>query len=116
MPREDLYDRYARAWAFILPSKFEGFGLPILEALAAGIPAACSAIEPLASIAGDAAFTFDPNDAEAIGGALLHIATDEPLRARLAQAGPRRAAQFSWHETARLTLEALHTACDSNSH
>jgi glycosyltransferase involved in cell wall biosynthesis len=55
IPRERLYDLYARAWAFIYPSRFEGFGLPILEAMAAGIPMACSGVEPMASLAGDAA-------------------------------------------------------------
>ena len=55
IPRDELYDLYARAWAFVYPSTFEGFGLPVLEALAAGVPTACSHIEPLAGIAGDAA-------------------------------------------------------------
>ena len=51
IPREELYDLYARASAFVYPSTFEGFGLPVLEALAAGVPTACSRIEPLASMA-----------------------------------------------------------------
>jgi glycosyltransferase involved in cell wall biosynthesis len=107
IPREDLHELYARAWAFLYPSRFEGFGLPVLEALAAGIPTACSAIEPLRSIAGGAALEFDPLDAAAIAEGMLRIATDEPLRARLAEAGPRRAAQFSWRATAEGTLAAL---------
>jgi glycosyltransferase involved in cell wall biosynthesis len=107
IPREDLHDLYARAWAFLYPSRFEGFGLPLLEALAAGIPTACSGIEPLRSIAGGAALEFDPRDAAAIAEAMVRIAGDEALRAHLAEAGPRRAAQFSWRETAEGTLAAL---------
>jgi glycosyltransferase involved in cell wall biosynthesis len=107
IPREDLYDLYARAWAFVYPSKFEGFGLPVPEAMAAGVPTACSDIEPLAGIAGDAALLFDPQDPEAMIRALLRIVEDGDLRARLAEAGPRRAAMFSWRATAQLTLEAL---------
>jgi glycosyltransferase involved in cell wall biosynthesis len=110
IPREALHDLYARAWGFVFPSLFEGFGLPILEALAAGVPSACSAIEPLAGIAGDAALQFDPLDAGAIAQAMLRIAGDQQLRNRLAEAGPRRAAEFSWRKTAEATLEALKEA------
>jgi glycosyltransferase involved in cell wall biosynthesis len=110
IPREDLRDLYARAWAFLYPSKFEGFGLPVLEAMAAGVPTACSSIEPLASIAADAALQFDPHDPRAIAAAMERIVSDVDLRARLAAAGPQRAAKFTWRETARLTLEALHEA------
>jgi glycosyltransferase involved in cell wall biosynthesis len=112
IPRESLIDLLARAWAFVYPSKFEGFGLPVLEALAAGVPCACSGIEPLASVAGDAALQFDPFDGAAMFQALLRIVEDEPLRRRLAQAGPLRAAQFSWRATAEATLEALSAAAD----
>ncbi|HLK46638.1 MAG TPA: glycosyltransferase family 1 protein [Bryobacteraceae bacterium] len=111
--REALHDLYTRAWAFVFPSKFEGFGIPLLEALAAGVPTACSAIEPLAGAAGDAALLFDPYNPEAIAEALERIASDESLRARLAAEGPRRAAQFSWKATAAATLEALITATRS---
>jgi len=102
--RAELYELYARAWAFVYPSLFEGFGLPVLEALAAGVPTACSAIEPLSGIAGEAALQFDPKN---FGDALDRIVGDRALRERLAAEGPRRAAQFSWRATAEGTLEAL---------
>jgi glycosyltransferase involved in cell wall biosynthesis len=107
IPREDLYDLYTRAWAFIYPTLFEGFGMPILEALAAGVPSACSRIEPLSGIAADAALQFDPHDQGALVNALTRITFDDPLRRRLAVAGPLRARSFSWRATAQATLDAL---------
>jgi glycosyltransferase involved in cell wall biosynthesis len=107
IPRAELHDLYARAWAFIYPSLFEGFGIPVLEALAAGVPTACSDIEPMAGIAGDAALRFDPCDPAAMAAALRRISGDNALRQRLSEAGPRRAAQFSWRATAEATLNAL---------
>jgi glycosyltransferase involved in cell wall biosynthesis len=107
IPREQLYDLYARAWAFVYPSRFEGFGLPIPEAMAAGIPMACSDVEPMAGLAGDAAVKFDPDDVEAMAAAMLRITEDETLRAHLAEAGPRQAAKYSWVATAKGTLAAI---------
>ena len=107
IPREQLYDLYARAAAFLYPSLFEGFGLPVLEALAAGVPTACSEIEPMNGIAGGAALKFNPRDTCAIAQAMDRLVTDEALRGRLASEGPVRAAQFSWRTTAQGVLDAL---------
>jgi glycosyltransferase involved in cell wall biosynthesis len=109
IPREQLYDLFTRASAFLYPSLFEGFGLPVLEALAAGVPTACSAIEPLNSLAGEAALKFHPRDPSAIAEAMHRLVTDAPLRLQLAAAGPARAAHFSWRATAEGILNALHS-------
>jgi glycosyltransferase involved in cell wall biosynthesis len=105
--REELYRLYERALAFIYPSTFEGFGMPVLEAMAAGIPTACADIPPLREVAGEAALFFDPLNEDAIGAALDLITTDGALRGRLAEAGPARARGFTWEKTALATLRAL---------
>lgn len=107
IPRGRLYQLFRTALAFIYPSEFEGFGLPVLEALAAGVPTACSNIEPLASLAGGAALLFDPHSADEIAACLCRLLEDEALRAELSRRGPERAAQFPWRRTAELTLAAL---------
>jgi glycosyltransferase involved in cell wall biosynthesis len=110
IPRAQLYDLYRRAWAFLYPSTFEGFGMPVVEALAAGIPTACSSIAPLSDIVGEAALRFEPGNVESICAAMARLVADEPLRARLETEGPRRAALFSWTATARGTLDAIQDA------
>ena len=107
IPREELYRLYAHASACVIPSTFEGFGMPVLEGLAAGIPTACSNIPPLRESAGDAALFFDPLDENAIAAALDRITEDESLRDTLARSGPLQARLFTWERTARKTLEAL---------
>ena len=107
IPREELYELYAHASACIIPSTFEGFGMPVLEALAAGIPTACSDIRPLRESAGDAALFFDPFDEDAIAAALDRITEDERLRRTLTESGPGQARSFTWERTARQTLETL---------
>jgi glycosyltransferase involved in cell wall biosynthesis len=108
IPREDLYELFRRASGVVYPSTFEGFGMPVLEAMAAGVPLACSSIEPLRSIAGEAAFQFDPADDEAMLAAMLRLVEEgDSLRIP----GQGRAAQFTWRAAAEKTLSAiLHAA------
>jgi glycosyltransferase involved in cell wall biosynthesis len=107
IPRDELMRLYAGARAFIYPSTFEGFGMPVLEAMAAGIPVACSDIPPLREVAGDTALLFDPSDDDAMADALDRIASDEPLRRELSQAGPVRAREFTWDRAAIATVQAI---------
>ena len=115
IPREDLYELFRRAFAFLYPTTFEGFGLPVVEAMAAGVPTACSAIEPVKSIAGDAAIQFDPESEDQIREAMLRLVSDPELRERLSLRGPERALEFSWRRTAEVTLAALTEAASHRS-
>lgn len=110
IPRDRLYDLFAGATAFIYPTTFEGFGMPLLEGMAAGLPVACSNIEPLRTLAGDAVYQFDPLQSGEIETALERIVEDDSLRSGLRDAGPKRARDFSWEETARATVEILEQA------
>ncbi len=105
--REELYELYARAHAFVFPSTFEGFGLPVLEALAAGLPVACSNIAPLTEVAGDSALFFDPSEDAALDCALERVTADTALRESLSVRGPARAREFTWQRTAEQTLAVL---------
>jgi glycosyltransferase involved in cell wall biosynthesis len=107
IPRNDLYKLLEYADAFIAPSRFEGFGMPILEALAAGIPTACSGIAPMNEISGAAAVHFDPDSVSGILAAMELIADDAAFRGRAAIAGPERARQFDWDRTAELTVRQI---------
>jgi len=107
VPAEHLAALYTGAAAFVLPSLFEGFGMPVLEAMQCGCPVACSAQTALPEVAGEAALLFDPRDPEAFREALSRISNDEVLRERLREAGFAQAAKFDWKRTARGTIRAL---------
>lgn len=94
---------YTGASGFVFPSRYEGFGLPVLEAMAAGLPVATTDRGALREVAGDAALLFDSDDTDSIAGALRRLLTDGDERARLAARGRERAALFPWSRTARET-------------
>jgi glycosyltransferase involved in cell wall biosynthesis len=97
---------YRGAAALVYPSLYEGFGLPLIEAMACGTPVIASNVTSIPEVVGDGGMLLDPADANAWMIAMLEVATDEHVRARLRAAGLRRAAAFTWERTARLTLEA----------
>jgi glycosyltransferase involved in cell wall biosynthesis len=105
LPDTDLPALYASADVFVFPSLYEGFGLPVIEALACGTPVACANTSSLPEVAGDAAVLFDPTQTAAIVDALRQILGDAGLRAGLRQNGLAQAAKFSWRQTALKTLE-----------
>ncbi|MCM3876736.1 MAG: glycosyltransferase family 4 protein [Thermoanaerobaculia bacterium] len=103
VPDGDLPALVADARALVLPSFAEGFGLPVIEAQAAGTPVACSDIPALREAAGDAAVFFDPHDAASIADALNMLLGDEEKRGFLRKVGRERAAQFTWTHVAEQT-------------
>jgi glycosyltransferase involved in cell wall biosynthesis len=100
----ELEGLWSIARAFVFPSLYEGFGLPVLEAMARGVPVACSDASSLPEVAGDAALLFDPRDEAQIATAISRLLVDQALRVRLRELGAAQAKRFTWEQTARLTL------------
>jgi glycosyltransferase involved in cell wall biosynthesis len=97
----DLPPLYSAAECLAFPSLYEGFGLPILEAMACGTPVVTSNVSSLPEVAGDAALIVDPYDTESIAHAIQRLLDDTTLRSHLVQKGYKRAGHFSWDESAR---------------
>jgi glycosyltransferase involved in cell wall biosynthesis len=113
VPEEDLPALYSGAMCFVYPSYFEGFGLPVLEAMQCGAPVIAGNQTSLPEVAGDAALLFDPFDTRALGEAIARVIDHPDYRAELRVRGLKRAAEFSWTATARLTLKAYESAAAS---
>ena len=105
LPEEDLDALYRGATAFAYPALYEGFGLPVLEAMARGVPVITSNTSSLPEVAGAAALGVDPESVREIASAIEAIATDPALAEKLSARARARAERFSWDETARLTLQ-----------
>jgi len=106
----DLVALYNGARAFVYPSIFEGFGIPLLEAMSCGCPVVSSNATSLPEVYGDAALSFDPADTDALIARLEELLGDAALRQRLAERGVERAAQFSWDRTAAIVRRAYAAA------
>jgi glycosyltransferase involved in cell wall biosynthesis len=102
----ELEGLYAAAECFVLPSVKEGFGLPVLEAMARGVPVACSNASALPEVAGEAARYFDPTSVGGIADAVIEVLAQPALRTCLAALGRARASELTWEATAAATLES----------
>jgi glycosyltransferase involved in cell wall biosynthesis len=111
----DLEALYGAAGCFVLPSFQEGFGLPVLEAMARGVPVACSDASSLPEVAGDAALLFDPLDAWEIAHQIKRLLSDPELAGTLVESGYRRCEQFSWSRTAERTLDSYRRALEPDA-
>lgn len=113
VPGDELVWWYRSALMFVFPSLFEGFGLPVLEALACGAPTITSNVSSLPEVAGNAALLIKPDDTESLVGAMKRLLDEPALRAALAQAGPQQAKQFPWSRTATETAAVYRDALNA---
>jgi len=107
---EDLPGMFAGADIFLYPTLYEGFGLPVVEAMACGTPVLTSATSALQEVAGGYAYLVDPMDVDAISRGIVALTTDGQLRSDLVELGKKRALDFSWDKAAERTLEVYRTA------
>jgi GT2 family glycosyltransferase len=107
---DDLPAFYGGAAAFVFPSLFEGFGLPVLEAMACGCAVVCSDRAAIPALVGEAGLLVDPQSVDALEGALARVLTDDGLRRDLGERGRARSRQFTWRETALRTLDVYREA------
>jgi glycosyltransferase involved in cell wall biosynthesis len=107
---EDLPGLFAAADAFLYPTLYEGFGLPVVEAMSCGIPVLTSSTSALQEVAGGYAYLVDPMDVDAIARGIVVLTTDEKLRSDFIELGKKRALDFSWEKAAEKTLEVYRAA------
>jgi glycosyltransferase involved in cell wall biosynthesis len=112
LPDEELPALLSAALAFVFPSLYEGFGMPVLEAMACGAPVLTANSTALPEVAGEAALLVAPSDSDAITAGLMRLANEPALRAELRTRGLARATQFTWERCARATLEVLRATVD----
>jgi glycosyltransferase involved in cell wall biosynthesis len=112
VPFETLRCFYESAAAFVFPSRYEGFGLPPLEAMACGTPVVTSNVSSLPEVVGDAAILVKPENVFDIARGIREVLTDEALRAELIRRGYEQAARFSWERTARQVLDIYVESAD----
>jgi glycosyltransferase involved in cell wall biosynthesis len=110
---DDLRLLYSNAALFVFPSRYEGFGLPVLEAMACGTPVITSNTTALPEVAGDAAILINPEDPEDLAEAMVKILSDRGLRETLRNSGIERARQFTWARTAQETVKLYREICSS---
>jgi O-antigen biosynthesis alpha-1,2-mannosyltransferase len=115
VPAAELAAWYARAMIFAFPSLAEGFGMPVLEAMAAGVPVIASNHSAIPEVAGNAAWLVNPEDTEELGGALADLARDPERRAELARRGIERASQFTWEDAVRKTWDVYQELQDDGA-
>jgi glycosyltransferase involved in cell wall biosynthesis len=113
VPDEDLAGLYSGARAFVFPSLYEGFGFPVLEAMACGVPVICSNASSLPELAGEAALLVDPLDISALASAILRILSEADLCGRLVERGSAQIQKFSWTKAAQEALAVLEEARDA---
>jgi glycosyltransferase involved in cell wall biosynthesis len=115
VPAEDLAELVGGAYALVYPSRWEGFGLPLVEAMQSGVPVLCSGVSAMPDTVADAGLLFDPEDPDDIARQMMRIFIDETERGRLVDRGLERARLFSWDESARRMHEILHEVAGQKS-
>ena len=111
LDREDLRQLYCCTDTFVFPSLYEGFGMPVLEAMACGAPTITSSTSSLPEVAGDAALLVDPDDVEGLARAMVNVVSDADLQRSLRQRGYERARIFTWQRAARSTSALYRELC-----
>jgi glycosyltransferase involved in cell wall biosynthesis len=113
LPEDDVRSLYRAASVFVFPSLCEGFGLPLLEAMACGLPVAASGVSALPEVGGDAAVYFQPEDPEDMAAKIMLLLEDAGLRESLKAKGRERAKIFTWEKTAEETLNFYRAIAES---